>query len=105
MTLVLALKWLFDTGEAILVASDSEVSTSFGIAYEVRKTYPILFGEKPVGIASGAGDVSLVKWGFEEAGKVLLSYAEREYPVTFSSFGSATREKVRAKGSIFCDER
>ena len=39
MTLVLALKWLFDTGDAVLVASDSKATTSLGITYEVKKTY------------------------------------------------------------------
>jgi hypothetical protein len=92
MTLVLALKWFLDTGEAVLVASDSKASTPFGIAYEVKKIYPIFYRDKPVGIASGAGDASLVKWGFEEAGRVLLTYAEKEYPVTFSSFSDAVRE-------------
>jgi len=92
VTLVLALKWLFDSEEAVLVSSDSKATTPLGIAYEVKKVHPILLGDKPLGIASGAGDSSLVKWGFEQARDVLVAYAQQEYPIKSAVFASAARE-------------
>jgi len=93
MTLVLALKWLFEEGEAVVVSSDSKATTSLGISYEDKKVHATsLDNDRPVAIVSGSGDPSLVKWGFEAADEVLLKYAQNEYPVKFASFRSAVRE-------------
>jgi len=49
MTLVIALKWIMEEGEGVLVSSDSRAT--FGpIAYEVRKIYPIFFVNNDVEI-------------------------------------------------------
>jgi 20S proteasome alpha/beta subunit len=92
MTLVLALKCRFLAGDSVLVASDSRATTSFGIQYEVKKLYPIALDSKPVAIASGAGDISLVKWGFETAEDVLVSYAQQENPLKYITFRKAVRK-------------
>jgi len=92
MTLVIASKWMFNEGEAILITCDSRATTPIGIMYEVKKAYPIMIGEEPIAIASGAGDPSLIKWGFEEAEEILKSYARRNYPLNFEDFRNAIRD-------------
>lgn len=92
MTLVIASKITFSEGEAILVTCDSRATTPLGIMYEVRKTYPIHLDGRPVAIVSGAGDPSIIKWGFEEAENILLSYAGESYPLSFKEFRKAVRD-------------
>jgi len=92
MTLVLAMKWSIGEDEAVLVTSDSRATTPVGIAYEVKKIHPIVFGDdKPVAIASGSGEGSLVKWGFEIAEEQLLTCAQKEYPVRYETIRNAVR--------------
>lgn len=44
MTLLIALKWLFEGKESVVVSSDSKVT--FGpVSYETRKVYPIALKE------------------------------------------------------------
>jgi len=82
MTLVIALKWLMGSSEAIIMASDSRVSIG-RLTYEMRKIYPIMVksGEEniPLAIAGGAGDTSLVKKGFRTSEKVLHEYAKKKW--------------------------
>nr|MDO8099139.1 hypothetical protein [Candidatus Njordarchaeota archaeon] len=92
MTLVLALKWGSPEQESVLVAFDSKATTPFGIAYEVKKVYPVFLDAKPVGMASGAGDEALVKWGFETVDDVLLKLAKQESPDSFEAFRKGVRE-------------
>ncbi|MDJ0272376.1 MAG: hypothetical protein QXO86_08010 [Nitrososphaerota archaeon] len=96
MTLVIGLKWRFEDSDAILITSDSKVTTSLGITYEMRKIYPILLDEnKPVALAGVAGDASLAKQGAETAEEVLLSYARERFPIDRDGFRSAVRDIER----------
>jgi hypothetical protein len=46
---------MFNEGEAILITCDSRATAPIGIMYEIKKAYPIMIGEEPIAIASGAG--------------------------------------------------
>lgn len=108
MTLVLAFKCTYKNKEAILVSSDSKATTAFGIAYEVKKLHPIYLegkSHRPVAIASGAGDTSLIKSGFKLADQVLLTRAAKEYPVSHDSFVKASQEIEAALVSKFSQLR
>jgi hypothetical protein len=48
MTLVIASKWMFNEGEAILITCDSRATIPIGIMYEVKKAYPIMIGEEEI---------------------------------------------------------
>ena len=73
MTLILALKWVLEGKEGVVVSSDSKVTVG-PISYETRKVYPILLkvGEEyiPLAIAGGAGDALLIKQGYRLCEKV-----------------------------------
>lgn len=92
MTLVIGLKWIMGEGEAILLTSDSKVTTSIGVTYEMKKIYPILRNELPVAVAGAAGDTPFAKKGFETAEDVLDGYADQEWPVTREAFRKAVQE-------------
>ncbi len=93
MTLVMAFKWPFEEGEAVLMVSDTRATTSFGITFEAKKIHVVaLDGERPLGVVGGAGDPGLVKWGFEVVGDVLKKYAGEDGLVYFSEVRNAVRE-------------
>jgi hypothetical protein len=92
MTLVMALKWATKDGEAVLLTSDSRVTTDVGVAFEMKKIYPILFGDKHVAVVGVSGNTALAKQGFQVAQDVLTSYAERNYPISFLEFKTAVGE-------------
>lgn len=74
MSLVIALKWLTSEGESVVIGSDSR-ATYGPIVYEVKKIRPIYLTrdeeEVALAVAGGAGDSSLVKYGFMLADSVL----------------------------------
>ena len=80
MTLVIALKWLQEEGEGVLISSDSR-ATYGPIAYEVKKIHPIFYThdkeEIDLAVAGGAGDPSIVKYGYSLAESVLKSRSEQ----------------------------
>jgi len=97
LTLVLALKWLLEEGEAVVMSSDSRAI--FGpIAYEAKKIHPIFYSQdgKPVnlGIAGGAGDSSMLKYGYSLADTILKdrSIELGSRCLTQDEFGMAVRE-------------
>lgn len=92
VTLVIGLKWIMGEGEAILLTSDSKVTTSVGVTYEMKKLYPIIRNELPIAVAGAAGDTALAKRGFEIAEDVVYGYAEQKWPVTREVFKDAVRE-------------
>jgi len=89
MTLILALKWVLEGKEGVVVSSDSKVTVG-PISYETRKVYPILLkvGEEyiPLAIAGGAGDASLIKQGYRLCEKVLKDLATKEWGSRTPSF-------------------
>jgi hypothetical protein len=93
MTLLLALKWMLeDEGrikEAVVVASDSKVTTEF-VSYEERKIYPIGIRTKndevPLAVAGGAGDVPLIKQSYKIFEKILTSLAIKKWEGKTPSF-------------------
>ncbi len=96
MTIVIGLRWQYRDSDAILITSDSKVTTSLGITYEMRKVYPILFNdERPVAVVGVAGDAPLAKYGVEVVEDVLLGYAEEGLPLEYGKFRLAVREVER----------
>ncbi len=67
MTLLIALKWILEGREGVVVSSDSKVTVG-PISYETKKVYPILLRVDeetiPLAIAGGAGGASLIKQGY-----------------------------------------
>jgi hypothetical protein len=97
MTLVIALKWLMEGREGVLVSSDSRAT--FGpITYEVRKIHPIHFThnneEIHLAIAGGAGDSAVVKQGYMIAESILEDYSSHVgfRNLTFEEFGKAVQD-------------
>jgi len=90
LTLILALKWVLEGKEGVVVSSDSKVTVG-PISYETRKVYPILLkvGEEyiPLAIAGGAGDALLIKQGYRLCEKVLKDLATKEWGSRTPSFG------------------
>lgn len=101
MTLVIALKWLQAEGEGVLMSSDSR-ATYGPIAYEVKKIYPIFYlhNEKEIDLAilGGAGDSSLVKYGYSLAESMIKDRSAR---LGFRSLSQnefrETAEEIEAK--------
>jgi 20S proteasome alpha/beta subunit len=97
MTLVIALKLRLSEGEAVLVSSDSRV-TYGPIAYESRKVHPIYMTknneEIDLAVAGGAGDSSIVKYGYSIVESVLRGRSERLgfRPLSHSEFREAIQE-------------
>lgn len=89
MTLVIALKWIFNGKESVIISSDSKVTVG-PITYEARKVYPIVLkvndDEVPLAIAGGAGDASLVKQGYIICEKILRDLAVKEWDKKTPSF-------------------
>lgn len=96
MTLVIGCRWRMGDSDTILVTSDSKITTSLGITYEMRKVFPIyLDEERPVAVAGVAGDTSLAKQGVEVAEEVLQRYARDAYPIEQNRFKMAVSEIER----------
>ena len=75
MTLVIALKWPMSEGDAVLMVSDTRATTSVEIMYEARKIHAVVTADGgDLGIVGGAGDLALVKWGFEVADEITKEY-------------------------------
>lgn len=92
MTLVIGCNWSTGTQEAVLMTSDSKVTTGMGVAFEMKKVYGIHLGDKPVAVVGGAGQTPLAKQGFEVAEEILLDYASKDYPITHANFRVAVRQ-------------
>jgi len=79
MTLVIAIVW----GSGVLVSADSRASSGY-IFHEERKIYPVYFilndREYDLAVLAGAGDVAIVKQGFQ-----IISDVFKEW---FNSVGS-----------------
>lgn len=95
MTLILALKWILEDKEGVVVSSDSKVTVG-PVSYETRKVYPILLNVDrdfvPLAIAGGAGEASLIKQGYRICEKVLTEMAVRDWEKrtpTFNQFEEA----------------
>ena len=98
MTLVLALKWILEGKEGVVVSSDSKVTVG-PVSYETRKVYPILLkvdGDYvPLAIAGGAGDASIIKQSYRICERVLTDLAVREWgkkTPSFDQFEEAVRQ-------------
>lgn len=93
MTLILALKWLWgENDEAVLITTDTQATTPFGIQYEVTKAKDIfLDNDSPIAIMSGAGDPALIKWEYNIAESIFLDSAKSEYPLSSDTFDKTIR--------------
>lgn len=97
MTLVIALKWLMEEGESVVIGSDSR-ATYGPITYEVKKIYPIYLShdgeEIDLAVAGGAGDSSLAKYGYVLAESVLKERcAQKGFKcLTYDEFSASTQE-------------
>ena len=89
MTLLIALKWILENKEGVVISSDSKVTVG-PVSYETRKVYPILLKVEdenvPLAIAGGAGDASLVKQGYRLCEKVLRKLAVQKWGRKTPSF-------------------
>jgi len=92
LTLVIGLRWATKEGEAVLITSDSKVTTDVGVAYEMKKIYPIMLDDSYVAVVGVAGHTSLAKQGFETAEEILSIHADRQYPIRYIKFKRAVRE-------------
>jgi len=95
MTLLVALKWIRDSKESVVVSSDSRVTIG-PVSYETRKVHPIgleVNGDYvPLAIAGGAGDAALIKQSYNICEKVLKDLAVKEWnrkTPSFSQFEEA----------------
>jgi len=98
MTLIIALKWIIEGNEGVVISSDSKATVG-PISYETRKVYPIVLkvGDKyvPLAIAGGAGEASIVKQSYRVCEKVLTDLAVKEWKnqtPTFEQFEDAVNQ-------------
>ncbi|MEM2180375.1 MAG: hypothetical protein QXP32_06130 [Nitrososphaeria archaeon] len=98
MTLVLALKWISNGKESIVISSDSK-ATAFLVSYEEKKIHPIYLQVNdeyvPIAVAGGSGDSALVKQCFRIFEKILEEKAANEWnkkTPTFEQFEKAIKE-------------
>lgn len=92
MTLTLALKIALSNGECILITSDSKATSNTSATYQTKNLHTIMLHNKPVAIATGAGDPPTVKWGLEVVQETLLYYSQQEYPLRFTTLRKAIEE-------------
>jgi len=82
MTLILALKWVVEGNESVVISSDSKATVG-PVSYETRKVYPIFLGtgeeSVPLAVAGGAGEASLIKQSYRLCEKILTEMAEKEW--------------------------
>jgi hypothetical protein len=90
MTLILALKWVTNHGEGVVVSSDSKATVG-PVSYETKKVYPIGLPVNeetvPLAVAGGAGDASLIKQGYRICENILRGLATREWSGKTPSLG------------------
>lgn len=98
MTLLVALKWILEGKEGVVMSSDSKVTVG-PVSYETRKVYPILLtvdGESvPLAIAGGAGDASLIKQSYRVCERILRDLAVKEWgkkTPNFEQFEDAVKQ-------------
>ena len=103
MTLILALKWVLEEMEGVVVSSDSKATVG-PISYEARKVYPIFLeaGKDlvPLAVAGGAGNASLIKQGYRVREKILRDLAVKEWGKRTPSFDQF-EDAVRQIESVF----
>jgi len=89
MTLILALKWIVDGREGVVISSDSKVTVG-PVSYETRKVYPIFLkvGEDyvPLAVAGGAGEASIIKQCYRVCERILTDMAVKEWSGKTPSF-------------------
>jgi hypothetical protein len=82
LTLILALKWVVEGKEGVVVSSDSKATVG-PVSYEVRKVYPIVLEADgkyvPLAVAGGAGEASLIKQGYRVCERVLRDLAVSDW--------------------------
>lgn len=102
MTLLVALKWILDGKESVVVSSDSKVTVG-PVSYETRKVYPILLpvGEEyiPLAIAGGAGDASIIKQSYRVCKRILKDLAVREWGKKTLLSNSSRKQSSRSNRS------
>lgn len=98
MTLILALKWLLDDKECVVMSSDSKVTAGI-VSYEAKKVYPITLKIDqefiPLAIFGGSGDATIVKQSYRICEKILIELAEKEWgnkTPSFNQFESSIKE-------------
>jgi hypothetical protein len=105
MTLILALKWAFDSEEGVVISSDSKATLGL-VSYETRKVYPIFLklGENyvPLAVAGGAGEASVVKQCYRICEKILMDMTANEWGYKTPSF-SQFEDAVRRIESAFIE--
>lgn len=103
MTLILALKWIHNGKESVVISSDSKVTVG-PVSYETRKVYPILLKVDedyvPLAIAAGAGDASLVKQSYRICEEILTDLAVREWGRKTPSFSQLEEAVKRIESSL-----
>jgi hypothetical protein len=89
MTLILALKWIVDGREGVVISSDSKVTVG-PVSYETRKVYPIFLkvGEDyvPLAVAGGAGEASIIKQCYRVCERILTDMAVKKWCEMTPSF-------------------
>jgi hypothetical protein len=89
LTLILALKWIIEGKEGVVVSSDSKATVG-PVSYEVRKVYPIVLEADgkhiPLAVAAGAGEASLVKQGYRICERILTDLAVKDWSKRTPSF-------------------
>ena len=104
MTLILALKWVFNREEGVVVSSDSRVTVGGIISYETRKIHPVLLKVNedyvPLAIAAGAGEASLIKQCYRICERILVDMAVKEWNKNTPSF-TQFEEAVGRIESVF----
>jgi hypothetical protein len=109
--LLIALKWILEGKEGVVISSDSKATVG-PVSYETRKVYPILLPTDeetvPLAIAGGAGDASLIKQGYRICENVLREMAVKEWrkkTPSFSQFEEAVKQIESAFISRFRELR
>ncbi|RJS88533.1 hypothetical protein CW705_08710 [Candidatus Bathyarchaeota archaeon] len=93
MTLVIALKWPFSDGDAVLMVSDTRATSPIGIIYESKKIHAVITNDgKSLAIVGGAGDTALIKWAFEVADEVVKEFAGEDGLIYFGEIRRAVRK-------------
>jgi hypothetical protein len=89
MTLILALKWIVDGREGVVISSDSKVTVG-PVSYETRKVYPIFLkvGEDyvPLAVVGGAGEASIIKQCYRVCERILTDMSVKEWSGKTPSF-------------------
>lgn len=103
MTLVIGIVWKEKLGDMVLMVSDSRVTTPFGIAYEMKKIYPITVDKEPVAVAGVAGDISIAKQAIEITHGVIVEHSKDSRSIDFDRFSLVVKEIERKLMSRFSE--